>query len=348
MLKIIISRTGAFLILLISAFSSCNKPSSIDSQTLEIKNNQFKIIMNWLETQKTGINTEKNNRINELQNSLNHVDLSITKLKGNSSFATIKINTSNTKFISETNGSKFLVIKFDNITSVRWAMLVDFSNNSSIEPNANTFASFFEDEVVQDGKYKVSTLWGSFLYELGYLNEKVSFRKALLKKENDDASPLDKDCTAWYWVTTTYYSDGSSDTTYDYIGTTCSGCAPEMIDCPGSGSGGGNTYYIPVSKTLDWRVYTTGYWYLTSWETLGGVKTDGMGGGHFTSNVHVNEQIVNTQISGYATWQKLFVTNSYQYASADSKVVGKVTYNDGTPDVPVNKTKYWFFPDVSW
>ena len=118
------------------------------------------------------------------------------------------------------------------------------------------------------------------------------------KKPNDSAGvqmrTTTENCFAWYLVTTIYYFDGTTETTEQYLYTTCDGCSPtqDCADGGGGGGGGGETGECEIpdmvtgtqtasetisintnaindftkNKNIEWRVFKHPTWSLHSHE----------------------------------------------------------------------------------
>ena len=112
----------------------------------------------------------------------------------------------------------------------------------------NTFKNIFSGKAVAvDGTYKMATLAGTLMSHIGIKKGKLfSTGKAEKKNKANGTTQRTGSCTAYYWITTYYYSDGTTETTEEYLYTVCGGChseymspcQDEMLDS-GGGSGGG-------------------------------------------------------------------------------------------------------------
>ena len=196
--------------------------------------------------------------------------------------------------------------------------------------------------------FTISTLEDIFLQRIT-VNQKGDFGYGFLKKK--DSQPqnqiqAENDCIDWYMVTTITYADGSTETTEEFLFTTCNGCPMngqlESLCEAGNNWGASNPpSEEPVTKQVDWRVGNSSSWYVKSYEKLNGTKiTNGSFGGGFTKITHLNSAIFNLQ--GLATWQELAVTTSCNPTYAYSTVSGRVT-KEGVPDMEVNKSTVWGF-----
>jgi hypothetical protein len=137
-------------------------------------------------------------------------------------------------FVLDKNGE----IRQGNV--MQYASGITDSDNSL--PN-NTIAKIYNNQKIEgSGKFTLLSVYDKFEYELTY--KAGSLQSAGRMQPKATTSGRSSICLAWYLVTTTFYSDGSQETTETFLGTTCyeSRCYPsdpnmQSLDClePGSG-----------------------------------------------------------------------------------------------------------------
>jgi hypothetical protein len=156
-----------------------------------------------------------------------------------------------------------LVIKLAASGEIRDGNLVLYTpkTESNIIP-ANTFYAIFNtSEPPCDGEFKFLSVTGRRLYELTYESYKLSKARNVVEKNGDGVrDATEQVCTDWYWVTTTYYTDGTTSQTWDYMTTTCTGCDCGSIecDCPdddGSGNNGSSYEYEEIRVCSGTYIY---------------------------------------------------------------------------------------------
>ena len=101
-----------------------------------------------------------------------------------------------------------------------------------------TFAT--QPEKRPDGRFDFYSASGKFLYQLVIENGRIA--RVGEMKPGSKQNGRTTGCTDWYWIVTYYYSDGSTETTSEYLGTTCD-CEPTSPfafdpTCADGGGGG--------------------------------------------------------------------------------------------------------------
>lgn len=219
----------------------------------------------------------------------------------------------------------------------------------------------YQDPVLT-GKYIFSDINDRFLYQLTFSKNKeksIGYLKKEAKDFKSDAGTRASGCTDWYIVTTITYSNGTTSSSEEYIGTTCDdGCMPNSdLESVCEGDGGCDTPPPPnppepVSKPVNWTVATGGgnpaVWRVYSDEALHGMKDQTVpGGGYFTSITHQNSSVINyagnEPNQPFSTWhEESVVQQLHGNAAASSYVKGKQTFFDGDVNI-ISGTKVWLF-----
>jgi hypothetical protein len=259
------------LILFLTTIASCRrdeyyKQSPTDPGTGILSGESVQKINTWLESHKSANSPNKSENLMLMESNLDFPSASIESRNENDDLITIPVKDEllTRKGLDKNYLVNLLVVRSKS-GRIRWGTVVCFLSADGKKPAAlkkNTFQNIFNSKPVeQDGKYKFLSLTGRLMYVLEYKNHKLFSHGSLQTKSGNTqagspALKVNSDCTDWYLVTTYYYSDGSTEETWDYIGTTCNGCDDGMYMgfCPdgGGGGGGGGSSDDPVDQT-----YTT-------------------------------------------------------------------------------------------
>lgn len=158
----------------------------------------------------------------------------------------------------------------------------------------NAFHDFFEEDTFPaDGTFAVVTLGDVKEFEMDYKNgRKAQFRVWHGDKKGDKENTANRDgmyCTYWYLVTTTYWADGHTEVNVEYLGPSCSTCAPNQLcdhlDDDGGGPGQGEPgtqINRDVSFIVKEMVTSYEQWKITGDFTLSGIKFNNAANNVFT------------------------------------------------------------------
>jgi hypothetical protein len=167
-------------------------------------------------------------------------------------------------------------------------------------------------------------------------------------------------CIDWYLVTTYYNADGSSESTWHYISTTCN-CEQTKIAAGGrnyrlncSGGGGADVdYEFAVAKEVDWKVADnpsappgsgSGIY---SHERLKGKRVASAAyGGYFNGGFHRGSDcnFCSDNNPSYDVWTETSTNLIPEGNIALSRVNGTLQYKGGTTFH--EKTKTWKFNEI--
>jgi hypothetical protein len=207
-------------------------------------------VNNWLDKQQAQAATGRKEKIRQLQQNLDFDKLHIETLNSSEQLIIVPVRieykTINNKDNPVSNTAVFILDKAGEIRQgnvMQYASGITDSDNSL--PN-NTIAKIYNNQKIEgSGKFTLLSVYDKFEYELTY--KAGNLQSTGYMQPNAAANGRTSSCIAWYLVTTTFYSDGSQETTETFLGTTCyeSGCYPndpnlQSLDCiePGSGNGG--------------------------------------------------------------------------------------------------------------
>src|SRR6266700_880580 len=298
MRKSILFKTLLMYALIIS-FTACRKEASPDKLTLHSAQAEITAKVNaWLDNQKSSINQEINTRIKSLKENLDLTRARFEKLSDKEQFLIVPV-TDNFKPINNrgNNPVNNLLLIVNESGEIRKGNIVQYvPDNSQIghEVPQNTFFKMFNEKSIDcNGAFRFLSIMDTYLYELKYENGALhSYGLMQPKTKTVTTNSTNSDCVDWYLVTTYFYEDGSTNTDWEYLGTTCGGCAPsdptvqQSFLCGDSGGGAGPDPNDDVALVTqrDWVVVENinGLWDVISTERLSGVKNSlEAGGGHF-------------------------------------------------------------------
>lgn len=331
---------------------SCKKQSANQESSSDFKTR----IVSWLLTQKSPSQPNKAANINLLSESLVFSRATTEESHDGEKLLIIPIADS---YCRQKNISRdyvaTLVIKLNAVGEVRNGNIVLFKPRvaGNLTIPANTFYAIFNTaEPPVDGEFNFLSVSGRRLFSLTYEN------KAMIKesrvKEKGGKSRTDGTCTDWFLVTTIYYTDGTTEVTEDYIGTTCTGCdcGDLQCECPddqGEGNSVGYDYDYEIGKMLTWTVAsnpTGGTGQIVGQERLKGkrVATEPQGG-HFTRITHYASTCNFCSINNpYDVWIEDSWTGSASGQTASSTVTGHLNYAGTRYDV--QNPAIWSFSAV--
>lgn len=195
----------------------------------------------WLNSQKLSSNAIDNEKISTLINSLDMSGLRYEELNTNKKFVVIPLKKAfSTGHPQNDNGINILLLKMHKEGNIEKGYIVQYSPKASAGNNLlpqNCFYKMFRSEIPEaDGHFLFLNLNQNKAFEYTYKNGDLveySRTKPQLKTTAVNSPPQDpigppSICTDWYWVTTTLYADGHTETSSVFAFTTCV-----------SGSGGG-------------------------------------------------------------------------------------------------------------
>ncbi len=242
-------------------FTSCQKDTPFNKSE---KSSLSEKIVNWLDKQKLAYG----HRVNELNetgrvNSNNNQDI-IELIKQNLLFekANVEIDEKTINYIAvpisdniknhkkvDRNSTLHLILILDSKGVIRTGNILYFipsDGKKRVSLSSNTFRNvLYEKPAGDNGIYKLLSITGRWIsqiqikdgkqYSLGFIRPNGTTGRSQIQRTNG--------CIDWYLVTTYYYTDGTSETTRDYVGTTCEGCDNgELVSLcrnPDSDGGGG-------------------------------------------------------------------------------------------------------------
>lgn len=349
-----------YLFSLLILIVSCHKEKAPNE---ELRNEDFAIVSKinaWLDTNLQTDTTQLTKKIIKLiKENLVFDKLSFEKLNDKEKICIVPLKESfNSRFNENKRKVTNVVFIINENDSIRKGNIVQFipDNGQSISSiPLNTFHKILEI----DGKFLFLSIKDRPIWEVGYKEgEPFSYGIAEARETATGANGRLNECINWFITTTIYYTDGTSYSYEEYVGTTCGEMCQDVrlangrtyrVNC-GGGSGGGSTTELSP-KAVDWVVGASanGYWLVRSFETLNGVRTEpGPNGGYFTSITHNSSGIINNVPNEpglpYGSWSEMQAVTSLQSSGglAKSTVKGKISFSS-FPDVYLDNFKLWFF-----
>lgn len=260
----------------------------------------------WLSKQ--AIPSTEMAKFDELKASLDYRKFRIENFRNGETFFVVPINNSYKSFWDKSNEeSKYLFMVVDVAGDIREGTIVHY--RSKVDMPVNFFFNFHRNAIPgHDFRMTYLSLTDRLMERVGY--SKNTVHTYTVPKKDPTSHRGNSQCTDWYMVTTTWYPDGSFDTEWQYLYTTCEGgqCPPEIMCLPGDGGGGsGGGEALPEESAVwTWTAARDiDNWRLLSSETLTGVRVPGNPySGRFTKAVHTNEMLINLTTYHYV-WNKL-------------------------------------------
>jgi hypothetical protein len=207
-------------------------------------------VNNWLNKQQAKYSAGRKDKMQQLQQNLDFEKLHIEALNEREQLIIVPVKneykTVNNKDKSVSNIAVFIL---DRAGEIRQGNVLQYASASTDSDNSfpdNTITKVYNNQkITSSGKFTLLSVYDKFEYELTY--HAGSLQATGYMQPKTSASGRSGICLAWYLVTTTFYSDGTQETTETFLGTTCyeSGCYPsdpnlQSLDClePGSGDAG--------------------------------------------------------------------------------------------------------------
>ena len=265
------------LLLLLAGFfmllTSCTR-NDIDQSPQETP--VVKLANEWLTSRVKEGETVRNERIELLRQNILTAQASIETLEDGEKLIIVPISS---RFRMNTNSDKNVdhyLLLFENKNKELYkGNIVQFIplNAQQRRLPKNTLSRLWNAEDVNaNGTFTVLTIFDKHLYEVDFKNG-VRTRYAETEKgaENGNSVVLNNrvandgdNCVIWYLETTTYYTDGTNETSKEYLGMSCTPgqCVPgEQCSVINPGDGGGGPpptdpdEEVEVSEIVDWLVY---------------------------------------------------------------------------------------------
>jgi hypothetical protein len=261
---------SSILLAVMLLFISCQKEvDQIPVNTTAEISNQAVItkINSWLENKKVGLADDLSSKIERLKTNLDFGTLHLEKYKQKDRLVIVPLKNS---FKSANNEDKnpvnYLVVVLPEQGDITKGNIIQYvSATGKNKALLNAFSKIFNfEELDCNGQFTVLSITDDFRYELKFENNKLKSIAELRTKPGSDKQKTNG-CIEWYLVTTYHYSDGSSESYWQYVFTSCDceqvrniDCRRFRINCGGGSGGGGDIEYeeeYTASGTLENAVY---------------------------------------------------------------------------------------------
>jgi hypothetical protein len=250
-----------FLLILATGtlITGCKKDisgNSPDKETIEMKVNH------WLSNGQLKNSPARKERIESIRKNLDFTSASIEVLNEREQGLIIPLKNG---FIPRTNYAdnpvNSLLLKIDKEGSIIMGSLVQFipanKNNRSLP--LNTLSNVLNAKNIDvDGRFVFLSIFDRLLHEQKYENGfRTSYKEMQGKNKLSDGRIEVEICIDWYLITTIHYLNGTSETTEEFITTTCyENCPPgELCDELEGGTGGSSGTGTDISIFVDETQY---------------------------------------------------------------------------------------------
>jgi hypothetical protein len=264
MKNISVSQLLLFLSFVSFIFTGCQKEISDQNGSTNLTATVLSSkVNNWLDKQQAQSATGRKDKIQQLQQNLDFDKLHVETLNAREQLIIVPVK-SGYKIINNKDKpvSNTAVFILDKSGEIRQGNVVQYASGVTDADNSftnNTITKIYNNQKIDgSGKFTLLSIYDKFEYELAY--NSGSLQSTGYMEPKTTANGRTSTCIAWYLVTTTFYSDGTSETDETFLGTTCyeSGCYPndpnlQSLDClePGSGNGGEGGGLINELVTVD-------------------------------------------------------------------------------------------------
>jgi hypothetical protein len=217
--------------------NSCRKENNQKNNYNEVKTK----VTNWLNQQKITGDLARNSRIDSLNSKLNFPEFHLEEDNDRQQLIVVPIeNGLETINNKGKNPVSVLLLVEDKMGNIKKGNVVQYVTDNEMQAQTfpkNTFTQIYNNKkITANGEFSFLTITDRLLYEIKYRDGKItSFGKSKSKAPNETHSPPRDPysaplvCIDWYLITTIYYVDGTTETSEEYLYTTCQS----------SGDGGG-------------------------------------------------------------------------------------------------------------
>jgi hypothetical protein len=354
-----------------------------DITTIVQNNSKSKIgsadISNWLQAKIRPASPIKNNYIKKILGNVLFDKMYVEELHNNENLIIVPLK--NEYFSQHIKNQinkplQYLILVENSNGKIRRGDIVlFFPENAALQklPN-NYFHKFFnEEELSVNGTFTLVSFGDVKQYEMVFKDgKKDKFNlwrgeRNSSSNSNSTASAVAEGCTDWYLVTTYYENGIPINTTWDYLGTTCSGSCPPYTEClenEGVGGGGGNETPVAVTRNASYTVKRelTSYedWEIKPTFQLSGQTFTNTSSNYFTGIVKVGTAAGTSaclyygftassgwpQSARYSIYSEISHQCAYQNTTASASFICKMYYPNwpaswNPPGQGPSKTDYY-------
>lgn len=258
-------------------FTSCQK----DSPVLSNKKTAYEErVISWLDKEKSDLtkktksfntnaktsNTSKDDMIELIKQNLLFENLNVELDEKTISYIAVPISDDiKNKKKADQNSTLLLILTLDKEGEIRTGGILYFipaDGKRRASLSSNTFRNvLYEKSVDVDGTYKFLSITGRWISQIQIKNGK-QFSLGFIHRNSETGvrqTQRTNGCIDWYLVTTYYYTDGTTETTKEYVGTTCEGCENgELVSlCRDPEFGGGGSEGETPEEIIEEKVGTS-------------------------------------------------------------------------------------------
>lgn len=231
-------------LILLFIFSACKKEFDTD------RSNDGKIntaVRSWLQVQSSLYSNSASN-ITQLGDALLVHQMNISPLNDSTDIILIPISKelARKKGIAH-NYSLCLMLFYKKSQSITTGGIISFISSNDLESirlSSTQLCSILNGKKSAfNGEINFMSVTGRWLSRMKIANGELISTGNVISLNNARDNRTNNLCIDWYLVTTYYFADGTTETTSEYLGTTCyedCGNGSYMILCPDGGGGGGN------------------------------------------------------------------------------------------------------------
>lgn len=211
-------------------------------------------LVNWVDAHKINSTVEETSILKSLAQNLDYDNLILEKRNNGDNIIIIPLVSEKGLKLDDNSINNLMIIQ-SSTGKFKWSKIVSFlpsSDNAQNRLASGTLQSILNNAPVnQSGLFKFLDLKGRLSYQIEYKNGKIASFGQIMKKTNlpknlkssskanSTISSSSEHCTDYYLVTTIYYSDGTSETTSEYMFTLCDNGEPGDDSGGGGGEGTG-------------------------------------------------------------------------------------------------------------
>jgi hypothetical protein len=232
-------KTAAFLFAgLLFVLSSCKKQSISDETAAAgptrpaenvIDVQAANLVRTWLTNQHSTTDPLKTEKIRLLEEKLDFAGMRVKRLNAEKQLLVVPIRPG-LSTVPDDAGMNVLLLQQDESGNIRSGNVVQYTTqNPGNERRPDAVLAMYDANAKSNSaNYSFLTITGHAFRKISYQGGKIQSYSALQKnvpgaanKPTQDPISPDQICTDWYWVTTTYYADGHTETTSSFAYRTC-------------------------------------------------------------------------------------------------------------------------------
>lgn len=264
-MKINIGIVSLVATITLSSITACNKNNDQANSDGLASNNRLykKIVRTWVDTERKSVKGTIKKRFEKLSESIDIEHLTSRFLNDKEKLLFAPLGSS---FVTYYNRGKdclsYLAVTYDKENGISNAIIIQCKPDAGKKGiTVDELVSVYNNKgtINYEGKITFLSLDNKFICELGYKQGKLSTASNLTERKKNAASfnasnglgsvSSEPVYTAWYLVTTYYYTDGSKEETREFLGYTCDNCG-------GGNSNSDELWYVDSGDYNELPYYT--------------------------------------------------------------------------------------------